>query len=159
MEPSEIKFVADMMVGRLARWLRIFGYDTLYDPEKPVREWFPLLFEEKRVLLTRNRQIESDVPKALYFWVEPNQPEEQIRAVVQAFQLNVHSHLFSRCLLCNVPVVSVEKTTLSGKVPPLVWETHDTFWQCPSCGRIYWKGSHLQRVEEFIQTVFSAPTM
>ncbi len=155
MKPDEIAFVADMMVGRLARWLRIFGYDTLYDPQKPVRQWIPRLLSENRVLLTRNRQIESEVPPNRYFWVEPNQPDDQIREVVRAFDLDTNHFVFSRCLLCNEPVVPVEKKKVVGKVPPRVWETQNDFQQCPVCGRVYWKGSHLQRVLEHIRKIFS----
>ena len=155
MKPDEITFVCDMMVGRLARWLRIFGYDTLYDPEKPVRDWVPLLLEERRVLLTRNRQIAPELPPELYFWVEPNQPDAQIRQVIEAFELDVQSHLFSRCLLCNVPVVPAEKAEVRDKIPPRVWQTHTEFWRCPHCGRVYWQGSHLKRVKEHIRNILA----
>ncbi len=153
MTPDDISFVADMMVGRLARWLRILGYDTLYDPEKPVQEWIPVVLAEDRILLTRNRKITGQLPEKNYCFVEPNDPRKQLVQLVERFQLDTEHFLFRLCLLCSVPVVPVAKKQISGQVPPLVFETHQEFWQCPSCGRIYWRGSHLKRIKEFLAKI------
>jgi len=150
MTPDEISFAADMMVGRLARWLRILGYDTLYNPEKSVQEWIPVVVADDRILLTRNRKIEGQLPKKNYYFVEPNDPREQLAELIERFQLDTERFLFRLCLLCNVPVVPVAKKEIVGQVPPLVFETHQEFWRCPACGRIYWRGSHLKRIREFL---------
>jgi len=153
MTPDDISFAADMMVGRLARWLRILGYDTLYDPEKPVQEWIPAVLADDRILLTRNRKIAGQLPEKNYYFVAPNDPREQLCAILEKFQLDTEHFVFRLCVSCNVRVVSIAKETVLGRVPPLVFETHHEFWQCPSCGKIYWRGSHLKRVEEFIKKI------
>ncbi|NOY79261.1 MAG: hypothetical protein GXO76_15520 [Calditrichaeota bacterium] len=153
MTPEDIAFAADMMVGRLARWLRILGYDTLYNPEKSVQEWIPTVLADDRILLTRNRKIAGQLPAENYYFVAPNDPREQVRDVLEKFQLDTEHFVFRLCVPCNVPVVSIAKEAVFGQVPPLVFETHHEFWQCPACGKIYWRGSHLQRVGEFIKKI------
>ena len=137
----------------MARWLRILGYDTLYNPEKTVQEWIQVAMKENRILLTRNRKIADKIPEGNYYFITSNDPREQLANVVEKYHLDTEHFLFRLCLLCNVPVKSIAKEKAFGKVPPLVFETHQEFWQCPSCGRIYWRGSHITRVGEYIKKI------
>jgi uncharacterized protein with PIN domain len=143
---GELRLFADAMLGRLARWLRILGCDTEYDPHIEDETIVRRCLTEGRVLLTRDRNLleEWRVPRALLLASE--KPLEQLREVVTRLALEGSLHLFGRCTVCNTPVESVDRSLIRDRVPERVWRTQDRFTRCPGCGRIYWEGSHTQRI-------------
>ena len=146
-----MRFVVDVMLGRLAKWLRILGYDTFYDPSARDEELLKRVEEEKRILLTRDTRLAARLKSDRCLLIESQNAKEQLRQVVQAFGLDASNYLLSICTRCNEKVESVNKSAVKGKVPGYVFANHDEFVQCGRCGRIYWSGSHFQEVQRWIQ--------
>ena len=148
------RFVADAMLGRLAKWLRILGYDTLYDPDWPDAHLARLARAEDRILLTRDLGLAK---------------RRGLRAIVIANE-DLHSQLdqlhrelgieaaapLSRCPVCNEPLEEIPKDRAWGQVPPYVFCTQDWFRLCPACNRFYWRGTHWERMHE-VMARWSAP--
>ncbi|MBI2304436.1 MAG: Mut7-C RNAse domain-containing protein [Chloroflexi bacterium] len=143
---TEPRFLADDNVGRLARWLRVLGYDTLYLKGLQDEELIAVAAREGRVLLTRDRQLVrrrlAAARGARTFLVGPEDLEGQLRQVAEAFGLDKGQRPFSRCLECNLPLVDREKDEVRGRVPPYVFQTQGQFRECPGCHRLYWRGTH-----------------
>ena len=137
-----MRFIADMMLGRLARWLRLYGYDTLYgieDDEEIIRA----ALSEGRVILTRDSGLAERARKlgAEAFLLRSNTLKEQVKELKR---LGVEfKELFpanARCPKCNGPIRPASKEEVKGKVPPKVYELYDEFYICQNCGQIYWPG-------------------
>jgi len=150
------KFIVDTNVGRLARWLRMMGYDTLFvnpiDDEGLIR----IALKEKRVLLTKDTQImlrrvvTSGKLKVLL--IEGDDAKDQLRQVAQRMKLNQERN-FTLCLECNEPLVHRGKEEVRDLVPPYVFQTQSQYFQCPACHRIYWRGTHWQRMKRELETL------
>ncbi|MGD8754912.1 MAG: Mut7-C RNAse domain-containing protein [Desulfobacterales bacterium] len=147
-------FAADKTLGRLAKWLRLLGFDTLLESE-PADEKFIDSLEKDRILLTRTQRIRKQSADRKLIFVESDHLRQQLNQVVRELGLKAEqTRPFSRCLQCNVPIVAVDKNILRGRVPDYIFETHDHFDQCPQCDRIFWPGSHTQRSLEKIRHLF-----
>lgn len=159
MQLKRYAFVLDQMLGRLAKWLRLMGYDALYFKEISDRRLIQIAREENRILLTRDtrlmkrREINSKRIEALL--IEADSLDQQLA------QLGRELHLAPQgfapfCSLCNVPLEAVEKDKVREQVPPYVFRTQTQFARCPSCGRLYWKGTHWQHIREELLKVFKS---
>ncbi|HDN95444.1 MAG TPA: hypothetical protein ENG71_00060 [Thermoplasmatales archaeon] len=148
----QIKFVCDVMLGTLAKWLRILGFDTKYSKDFEDEEILKIAEEENRVVLTRDKLLANKAKKAVY--INERSLDEQIKKVLNELKINVdEGKILTRCILCNVKVEKIEKEKVKGKVPSHVFENHDEFWICPNCQRIYWAGTHWQNMEEKIKEI------
>jgi len=136
------RFVADVMLGKLARWLRILGYDTLYDRKASDGELIDLATREDRILLTSDRELLRH-RKAQKFFVSSARWQDQLREVTAEFGFN-RDALFTRCVECNSRLEFIDKEQVKGKVPAYVYETQAEFVGCRICQRIYWAGTHLR---------------
>ncbi len=138
-----MKLLCDHMLGTLAKWLRFMGYDTAYPG--PLDDTALLAYAERedRVLLTRDKELASRSPKALR--VHSDDLEEQVREVASALGLNVVDPL-SRCSVCNAVLAAVPLDAVRELVPEGVRARHQAFWQCPTCHRVYWQGSHWDKM-------------
>ncbi len=143
---KELRFLADGMLGTLAKWLRILGYDTAYDAQLDDNELVRLARAEGRILLTRDTGFLRRKGLRCLF-VDGQTLDEQVQQVAEAFGLQT-DHPFSRCPVCNALLQEVPKYEAWGQVPPYVFQTQDTFSLCPLCNRFYWRGTHWQRMEE-----------
>lgn len=141
-----MKFIADDMLGRLAKWLRILGYDVAYTVPISDAELLRRATAEGRILLTRDTKLIARCRKEEGLFIQSDALREQLKQVIEAHHLDVGAHALSRCLICNEPIQTVEKKTIKDSVPEHVYKAHDAFRQCPRCGRIYWPGSHVQRM-------------
>jgi uncharacterized protein with PIN domain len=140
-----MKFAADRMLGRLARWLRFLGYDTLYS-NKIRDDQFLALASEGRILLSRNTRLTDKVATDKYVFVEDNDPRVQLQQVVRVLGLKPDPRgFFTRCTLCNGVLESVEAADVLGHVPDHILTFHTRFSRCDKCGKMYWPGSHLER--------------
>ena len=147
------RLMADCMLGRLARWLRILGLDTAYDRNIHDDALIRKCRREGRVLLTRDRALsarralrEGGVPVML---VESEQPDLQLEQVLRESGITPDPGLLlSRCLECNVPLEDVPRGEVAGRVPHYVWETQSCFSRCPSCGRLFWSATHVQAMRD-----------
>ncbi len=151
-------FIADAMLGRLAKLLRMVGCDVLYRAGIDDSELKHIAMREKRILLTRDHEVaETRLPIRILL-IASEHSEDQLRQVVSEFDLEVGSDLFSRCLLCNTPVEPVQRDDVRDEVPPYVFETQEHFARCPSCRKIYWAATHVDRAREWLDTVLGRDT-
>src|SRR5262249_30667217 len=137
----EIKFIADVMVGKLARWLRILGFDVVYSNTFKDDEIVRMAEADERVILTRDTGIAAQRLRVQCLLIESDDYKQQLRQVVAAFDLKSFS-VFSRCLECNASLEDVDKEVVFERVAPYIYLTQDRFARCPSCGRVYWHGTH-----------------
>jgi len=147
-------FAVDAMLGRLAKALRMLGYDTHYDSDVSDSDLKLLAVREGRIVLTRDREIaETGLPLRVLL-VESDHPDEQLRQVVGALSLDVRSSLFTRCLVCNTLVEDAPRDEVEGRVPPYVLSTQERFARCPGCGRIYWAATHVAAARRWLDGIF-----
>ena len=146
---GDIHFLADCMLGTLAKWLRILGYDTAYDAGLDDNELVRLARAEGRILLTRDTGLlRRKGPQCLFIASEVL--HEQLAQVLHTFGLHADNP-FSRCPVCNAPLEDVPKYEAWGQVPPFVFQTQERFSLCPACDRFYWRGTHWQRMREQVE--------
>jgi len=151
------RFIVDVNVGRLARWLRMMGYDALFINEIDDQGLVSIGLKEGRVVVTRDAQImerravTSGRLKALL--VRGDDTKAQLRQVVKAMNLDPEGREFTLCLECNQPLVSTEREEVKDLVPPYVFQTQSRYVQCPSCHRVYWQGTHWQRMKRELETL------
>jgi uncharacterized protein with PIN domain len=150
---SKRRFVADAMLGRLARWLRLLGFDCTYSPEITDAEIVRLAAAEGRVILTRDRRLPEEWWVDDIYVVRAEELRQQLFEVVQHFDLAASIHALTRCSQCNRALERVARAAVSGRVPARVFEFHDVFSECPSCGRIYWEGTHAARVRSVVASL------
>ncbi len=156
MERTEApRFVVDSMLGRLARWLRAMGYDTVYVRHVRDGDLLALARSEGRILLTRDARLARSVGEGEAYLVRAERLEAQLDEVVAACGLEPGPGLLSRCLECNHLLTSLRPDALHGRIPPHILASHREFSGCPACGRIYWEGSHAQRMRDRLRR-FSA---
>jgi uncharacterized protein with PIN domain len=149
------RFFADAMLGRLARWLRILGYDTRYEAHVEDAVLVQRALREERVILTRDRALPEEFRVPALVLVEAERPEEQLRELVTRFGLDTEGRLFTRCSRCNGVLKPAPRHLIAGRVPPRVLRDHDRFKRCPGCGRVYWEGSHADRIRHAIRRVLA----
>ncbi|HET6516081.1 MAG TPA: Mut7-C RNAse domain-containing protein [Thermodesulfovibrionales bacterium] len=148
----ERRFIADSMLGRLARWLRLLGLDTLYYPDIEDGDLLRLTLREGRFLLTRDSHfMRMKNLKSLYL-VRSNSPLEQLREVITRCGITGYGE--GRCARCNGILQHVpEKGTVRDAVPEYVFLNCNSFFLCHSCGRVYWEGTHLKRFRSMIGNI------
>ena len=152
MEKShEICFVAEHTLGKLAKWLRMLGFDTVYESDLSLK----ISYEKGRIRLTRSRRMGEKNRREGLLFIASDHYMEQLRQVVKAVEI-IPDDLrpFSRCIRCNRSILPVDKNSVQGRVPDYVWETHDSFRTCDQCGRIYWSGSHTTQSMNRMQQLF-----
>lgn len=149
----EIRFVLDVHLGRLAVYLRLLGFDTLYRNDYADKELAHVSSSQARVLLTRDRGLLKRSVVTHGYWVRSTSPPQQLVEVLRRFDLFASLKPFNRCLHCNGLLEVVDKETISDRLPPKTRQYYDEFHCCLDCARIYWPGSHFQRMQQFIQSV------
>ena len=148
-------FAADRTLGTLAKWLRILGYDTVYESDRSNKSFFDDLADD-RILLTRTRKIQKKLAAHRTVLITSNYLVNQLKQVVDEIGINPSDiRPFSRCIRCNLAIAAVKKEDVYGRVPDYIWETHATFNECSLCRRIYWPGTHSIRSMEIISRLFS----
>ncbi len=134
------------MLGRLAKVLRLLGYDTLYSPQMTTAQLQGIARSGERVVLTRGR-IEKRFPALQnVFRLNSESAADQLREVVQQFGLDTQAGLWTRCTLCNGTIDRVEKAAVEPLVEPKILQLYQEFFRCAGCGHIYWRGSHVDRI-------------
>lgn len=141
------RLIADCMLGRLARWLRILGVDVVYDPELSDHELVERAVAEARVIVTRDRRLVLRRRAKRHLLIRSEVLEEQLAQVVRELAIEVDTaQLFGRCLLCNQPLADLAAEEARRRVPPYVARTQKRFRHCPRCGRVFWAASHVERM-------------
>ena len=152
----ETRFVLDTHLGRLAAYLRMLGFDTLYRNDYRDSELAGISARERRVLLTRDRGLLRRSAVTRGYCVRHDHPREQLAEVVRRFDLVRSMRPFGRCMLCNDELKPVDPDAVRAGLPPRVRELHTDFRACRGCGRVYWKGSHYERMQELIRQTIEA---
>lgn len=150
-KPLPYTFVLDVHLGALARLLRLLGLDTYYYPNSTDQELAQLSYKQQRVLLTRDISLLKQKIIEWGYWLRSQQPKEQLMEVIRRYQLVLHFKPFTRCLACNGLIFAVEKVTILNDLPPGTKEYYHEFYQCNSCKKVYWKGSHYHHMQQFLK--------
>jgi uncharacterized protein len=149
-----VKFFADAMLGRLARWLRVLGYDTAYDASLDDRTLVETANREGRVLLTRDRHLLRELRPRHAVEITQDAPVDQLAALVDELGLPAPEAVFRRCLLCNTPLDDVADAEAAALLPPAARALPGPVRRCPTCGRVYWPGSHVRRMTRALTRIF-----
>ncbi len=145
----ETAFLCDHMLGTLARWLRILGFDASYPRSLPDDALLDLAQREERILLTRDKDLRGR-RNVHTLYISSDVLDEQVEQVLRNLGLRIQSPL-SRCPVCNEVVVEASREEAAGAVPEGVLTRQERFWKCPECGRYYWQGTHWARMSEKIE--------
>ncbi|HSN70186.1 MAG TPA: Mut7-C RNAse domain-containing protein [Steroidobacteraceae bacterium] len=140
------RFVLDVHLGRLARYLRLAGFDTCYANDYDDATVVSVSLAERRIILTRDVGILKHRAVTHGYWVRNSAPRAQLREVVAALDLATRVRPFERCMQCNGTLRDASREEVIDRVPPSIAREHDRFRLCESCGRIYWRGSHYDRL-------------
>jgi uncharacterized protein with PIN domain len=143
------RFVADVHLGRLARYLRLLGFDTRYSTDLDDRTLVAISVRERRILLTRDVGLLKHGILTRGYRVRTTNPEHQVEEVVSAFSLEKDLRPFTRCTSCNALVHPVARADVATRVPARVFRRFRRFMCCRGCGRYYWRGTHYQRLKQF----------
>lgn len=148
-----MRFIASRELGRLAKWLRILGFDTAYFRDNNKSSFIITALRDNRIVLTRNKILLKD--KALNsLFIKSEVLEEQLKQVFADLKIEYSEcKMFTRCILCNQPLGHVDKKDVVSKVPQYVYDTQEEFSRCPECSRVYWQGTHWGNVQEILEKV------
>ena len=148
-----MKFLLTKEVGKLARWLRILGYDAVYYREDNTSRALLSALRESRVIITRNKVFFDKVSvKSVYLTQE--KIKDQLGNVIRQLDLKIdEGMIFTRCVLCNEDLGKIKKEEVKHRVPEYVFKTQDKFMECRVCQRIYWPGSHWENIRRYVQEI------
>ena len=152
----DLKFVLDVHLGRLAGYLRMLGFDSLYRNDASDPELVRTSCDEERVLLTRNRGLLMHSAITRGYWLRATDSRRQAAEVVRRFDLGGAFRPFTRCMACNTLLEPANKREIAHRLPSRIAELHEEYLQCPGCRRVYWKGSHYARMQTWIQELRGA---
>lgn len=147
------KFVLDIHLGKLARLLRLLGFNTLYENDLDDDEIIKIALEDQRIILTRDLGILKNNKVKRGYWLRSQDSEIQLEEVLTYFDLKNKVKPFTRCMICNGLVKEVEKSKIKNQLEPLTKENFNEFFQCQQCEQVYWKGSHYQRMKGLIEKI------
>ena len=151
-QPLSYKFIADCHLGKLAKYLRIMGFDTLFFPHIEDDDLIILANGENRIILTRDREL-SQRKNVPVLFLEPIDTKEQLKTLIKHYKLKEHPAPFSRCIVCNSPLQVIEKEKITDRLPKKVKKHFEYFEYCPACDRVYWQGDHYRHMMEFLEQV------
>jgi uncharacterized protein with PIN domain len=150
---SQMKFIADAMLGRLAKWLRILGVDVLYDPRMDDRQVIRVARQQQRIILTRDRGFTNRKGLAgSVIFITSSEPLEQLREIRGKMDFTA-AEPQGRCVACNGVLEGVARETVREVVPDFVFHTVSHFMKCRDCDKVYWKGSHYEKFADTVKTV------
>jgi hypothetical protein len=140
-------FIADRTLGKLVKYLRMLGYDTICYKQKNNDELIRVAEEQGRLLLTRKVRLKAKTPGKCIFHITQDNPKKQLDEVLNYYHLSPNTDsFFARCLICNEELTAIPKEDAEGKVPEYILKSYITFFLCPVCKRIFWPGSHYERM-------------
>lgn len=149
----ETRFVLDTHLGRLAAYLRMLGFDTLYRNDYDDPTLANISDNEQRILLTRDIKLLMRKKITRGYFVRNTQPQQQLLEILSRFDLSGAQHPLSRCMHCNGEINAVDKRTIAWQLMPRTRTLYNEFWQCAQCQKVYWKGSHYRRMQQFIESL------
>lgn len=147
----ESRFIVDVNLGKLAQKLRLLGFDTLFRNDLDDDEIVATALEEKRIILTRDRGILKQNAVTHGYWIRNDDPKKQLGEVISRLQLQNSFAPFTRCSGCNGSLEHVTKDKLAGRIPADTMTYYNEFWECASCRKIYWQGSHFGHIVNWMK--------
>ena len=153
MAPATPMFIADAALGRLVTWLRLLGYDTVYEREAGVGDLIKRAVSEGRTLLTRNREVARRRAAPRYVLIESDHYRAQLRQVIDACGLTGAPGFLARCARCNTALAPLDPAAACAAVPRYVCDTQTSFARCPTCNRIYWPATHVDRMRRELERI------
>jgi uncharacterized protein with PIN domain len=148
-----VQFVLDVHLGKLAHLLRMLGFDSIYHRDYTDDEIRAISSKEKRIILTRDQNLLKAKMVTHGYWLRSTKPMEQIAEIVRRFDLKSSIKPFIRCLDCNGLIKKINKTKIFPPLPDYILRTYQDFFRCTACHKIYWQGSHFQRMSEKISVI------
>jgi hypothetical protein len=144
------RFVLDTHLGTLARYLRLLGFDSSYRNDYDDHTIVALSVGEQRIILTRDKGLLKHRAVTHGHWMRETDPRRQLSEVVRAFDLQCSIRAFTRCLVCNGELHPVSKIAVADRLPPRVRERQQQFVECVECGKVYWPGTHYERLRQIV---------
>jgi uncharacterized protein with PIN domain len=152
-----MKFLCDDNLGKLAKYLRLLGYDTFYLSTISDGQLLAAMLKENRLVLTRDHRLATRIDESKFVLITDDIPEKQLRQIVDKLKLKPNPEsIFSRCLICNDICIEIAKDDIKNEVFPYILKSKERFRKCPSCGRIFWQGSHYKNMLEKLQIVLGS---
>ncbi len=149
---NELKFVVDVMLGRLANYLLLLGFDCEYRRQFPDDDLLKFAETENRVIITRDADLAAEYSTGKVCHLKTTELAEQLKKVKEKFSLNFSKdRLFTRCVGCNKPLVEIEKKEVEEEIPSRTRSWLDTYYRCPGCEKVYWRGTHYEAVVERLE--------
>ncbi|MEM3596662.1 MAG: Mut7-C RNAse domain-containing protein [Candidatus Bathyarchaeia archaeon] len=149
-----MKFIADGMLGKLTRWLRMLGHNVKYSNRLDDAQLMALAKKERRILLTRDLELyQQATAKGINaFYLEGTNEAERLARLAKRYRISLDIDLkVSRCPKCNTRVKPVPKESVENKVEKTTFKFYDEFWRCPKCGQVYWQGAHWTRIRKTLE--------
>lgn len=147
-QPSS--FIVDQHLGKLAKTLRLLGFDTSFDKSWNDRDIIQRSNKEQRMILTRDIELLKNGSTNYGYWIRSTNPDQQIKELFKRFILADKINPFTRCMKCNGILHKVNLNEVEDRVPPKVKEWHSDFFECSTCKQIYWRGSHYKKLEQMV---------
>ena len=152
---QEYRFMVDHNVGKLVKWLRMMGYDTLFFNGSDDSDMVKQALAEGRIILTRDTEIMKRrvVTKGQLsaILLDSEEPQQQTRQVIDRLDLDCKFRPFTLCLECNRTLEERSPNEVRGRVPPYVYKTQRQYMECPACHRIYWRGTHWEAMTRMLE--------
>jgi len=149
-----MRFLVDCMLGKLAKWLKILGFDTLYFSRADDDDLLELARRQRRFLLTRDHSLLEKLNRGRGLFIESEDWREQVRQVLENLNLWLKVDPFSRCIHCNVRLKRLSRANARNLVSSFVYEKARRFAICPHCGRVFWQGTHFEAMESELTSIF-----
>jgi uncharacterized protein with PIN domain len=150
-----MKFIADSMLGRLAKWLRILGYDTLYHTDIDDSLLLRIAREDGRVILTRDTRLIKVKGLKDFIFIYDDNPADQLKQLFNTGIINESPMFLTRCVHCNSILYSIPSNKAEGNIPDFALWREKAVKRCADCGRIYWRGTHPEKIKERLKEVLS----
>ena len=148
-----MKFILTKELGRLAKWLRILGFDTAYFNQDNLSTLIIEALRENRMIITRNQRLPKSRGLKIIL-IQQEKIKEQIEELLSALKIKPEPEMmFTRCIICNEELCGIEKEKVKDKVPEYVFKTQGDFITCPKCQRIYWQGTHWGNVQKILEKI------
>jgi uncharacterized protein with PIN domain len=144
------RFILDAHLGKLAKYLRMLGFDTLYRNDYDDQHIINIAKEEERIILTRDKLLLKSKEVHYGYFVRSIEKHEQLREIVNKFNLSDKFSSFTRCMTCNAELIKKMKSEIFDKIDPETASIFNVFFYCPNCEKVFWKGSHFERMEKLI---------
>jgi len=153
------RFILDVHLGKLARYLRMLGFDAAYYRDLDDVTMIDLSLRQQRIILTRGLGILKQNRVTHGYWLRHHEPRQQLQEVLLALDLFRQLQPFTRCMDCNGRIHPVDKVVIRGQIDPKIFQRFREFWQCRECRKIYWRGSHYERMLQLVSELSQKPEM